>query len=268
MKLESGELLGQVIRSGQEGGLSCHEVFYPGGARLDEHAHASAFFGLSIDGHYRDISGGRTLEARPRSVVFHASGEEHAVAVAEADLRCFVLELDAAEIERQYGVLLPGTVRHANGGPLALLLANVYREFRHPDACSSLAIQGFLLQLLVSASRADVRVEHGHPPWLGRVTELLHQRFRSRLSLQEIAIEVGVSPARISSVFRSVHGRSMAEEQRRLRIEFACRRMLDGHATLAEIAVEAGFADQPHFSRAFKLITGMTPAQYRSMLAR
>ncbi|PYQ60569.1 MAG: AraC family transcriptional regulator, partial [Acidobacteria bacterium] len=37
-------------------------------------------------------------------------------------------------------------------------------------------------------------------------------------------------------------------------------------ASLADIAIEAGFSDQPHFSRAFKQVTGFTPARYRESL--
>ena len=49
-----------------------------------------------------------------------------------------------------------------------------------------------------------------------------------------------------------------------LRVEFACGRMVDGNTTLAEIASDAGFSDQPHFSRTFKQETGLTPAEYRA----
>jgi len=35
---------------------------------------------------------------------------------------------------------------------------------------------------------------------------------------------------------------------------------------LADIALDAGFADQSHFTRVFKQITGTTPGAYRSLL--
>jgi AraC-like DNA-binding protein len=36
---------------------------------------------------------------------------------------------------------------------------------------------------------------------------------------------------------------------------------------LAEVALAAGFADQSHFTRVFKNVTGITPGVYRQMLA-
>jgi AraC-like DNA-binding protein len=44
--------------------------------------------------------------------------------------------------------------------------------------------------------------------------------------------------------------------------------MLDPEASLAEISIELGFADQSHFSRAFRSITGTTPAAFGAMPAQ
>ena len=37
--------------------------------------------------------------------------------------------------------------------------------------------------------------------------------------------------------------------------------------SLAEIALDSGFADQAQLTKAFKRITGMTPGQYRKLIA-
>src|SRR5260370_8085739 len=105
---------------------------------------------------------------------------------------------------------------------MATVLTNLSCEFRHTDACSSLAIQGLILQLLAGLSRTDCSDgERVREPWVDRVTEILSNQFRSRLTLEEIAAEVGASPARVSAVFRPVYHRSTAEEHPPLRVEFA-----------------------------------------------
>src|ERR1700674_3599940 len=75
--LESGELLGQVIRTSGEAGIRCHEVFYPGGTQLQKHAHESAFFGLSMDGVYTELAAGTKFYCPPRTAVFHRAQEDH-----------------------------------------------------------------------------------------------------------------------------------------------------------------------------------------------
>jgi AraC family transcriptional regulator len=257
-------LQGHVVRSVREPGILCHEVFYDSGQTLGAHAHASAMIGFSMDGAYREKACGQQLDCHPRSIVFHPAGAEHSNTVGESILRCFVVELDPAELRRRYDATPPATLLHVNGGPMAAVFTNLYGEFRQNDACSSLAIQGLTLQLLAGLSRTDCGDgERVREPWVDRIGQILRDQFRSHLTLEGIAAEVGASPARISAVFRRVYHRSIAEEQRRLRVEFARERLRDREASLAEIALEAGFSDQPHFSRAFKQVTGMTPARYR-----
>jgi len=48
------------------------------------------------------------------------------------------------------------------------------------------------------------------------------------------------------------------------RLEFARDRIREGHP-LAEIAIDAGFADQAHLTRVFKSAFGLTPARYRAL---
>ncbi len=252
------------MRSSREAGIVCHEVFYDSGVTLDAHGHNSCFIAFALDGRYRERACGSEFECLTRSIVVHPPGEEHAIFGSDSSLRCLIVELDPAEMRRRYDVHTPAALMRIDGGPMAAILTNIYGECRHADVCSSLAIQGLVLQLLAGLSRTDNGDgERGRPPWVDRVDEILQERFRLHLTLEEIADEVGASPARISAVFRRVYHRSIAEEQRRLRVEFARERLRDRDASLAEIAIEAGFSDQPHFSRAFKQVTGVTPARYR-----
>jgi AraC family transcriptional regulator len=49
-----------------------------------------------------------------------------------------------------------------------------------------------------------------------------------------------------------------------LRLEWAAARLSE-ERSLAQIALEAGFADQSHFTRAFRRHFGVTPGRYRAM---
>jgi AraC family transcriptional regulator len=258
---------GHIIRSAQEPGIVCHEVFYDSGTTLGTHAHDSALIAWSLDGRYRESVCGEDLDCGTRSVIFHPAREEHKVEVGNAILRCFIAELDPGELRCRYDACIPNSLLVLDGGPVAAILANLYGEFRHSDTGASLAIQGLVLQLVAALARSDVQsADHGRPHWLDRVDDMLRDAFRARLTLEDIAAAVGESPARVSAVFRRFYHHSIAEEQRRLRVEFARERLNDPAASLADIALEAGFSDQPHFSRAFKQLTGTTPARYRGAL--
>ena len=257
------EVAGEVVRSGSEPGFRYAEIVYDMGISQPNHSHRSAFFALSLDGQYWEEVGGKVFECTPHTVIFHPPAVDHAVTVVISTSRCFLLELDTAEIADRYQVRPSATVVHAHGGPMAAALQEIYDEVRVRDDCSPLAVQGLLLQLLAGASRSAVELDYASHQTLTQVGNVLRDRFRERLTLEDIASSVGGSPTRVSRLFRTAHRRTIADEQRRLRIEYACQRMHDRATSLAEIAREAGFADQAHFSRAFKRVTGMTPARYR-----
>jgi AraC-like DNA-binding protein len=66
--------------------------------------------------------------------------------------------------------------------------------------------------------------------------------------------------------FRLVLGTSPYRYLLMRRLEFAREQMHADH-TLVEVACDAGFADQAHFTRMFKAAFGLTPARYRALSA-
>ena len=45
------------------------------------------------------------------------------------------------------------------------------------------------------------------------------------------------------------------------------RALLEQGAAPLDAALRAGFADQSHFNHFFKILTGLTPSQYRAVFA-
>jgi AraC family transcriptional regulator len=148
---------------------------------------------------------------------------------------------------------------------LICLIMKIRREALHTDALSHLVIEGLMLEVAAEASRfAGAACEGQYPRWLKQVREILHDRFCERLTLSDIGKSVGIHPVYLAGVFRQRYRCSVGEYLRQLRIEFACREITTTDTPLAQIALAAGFAHQSQFSRTFKRVTGLTPAQYRS----
>jgi AraC family transcriptional regulator len=68
-------------------------------------------------------------------------------------------------------------------------------------------------------------------------------------------------------VFRQFERCTVGDYIREVRIDYARKQMLATNEPLVEIALAAGFADQTHFTRSFKRITGMTPTEFRRLFA-
>ena len=101
------------------------------------------------------------------------------------------------------------------------------------------------------------------PAMAGPRVDDVKSQFCDRLTLEELAREAGVHPVHLSRVFRKCEGEGIGEYVHRLRIRAACEQMFAPQKSLAEIGLETGFADQSHFTRAFRRITGMSPGAFR-----
>ena len=63
--------------------------------------------------------------------------------------------------------------------------------------------------------------------------------------------------------FRERYRMTVASYIRHLRLDWAARRITSTDMPLSEIASDAGFSDQSHFTREFKRHIGDTPGEYR-----
>jgi AraC family transcriptional regulator len=128
-------------------------------------------------------------------------------------------------------------------------------------------VEAAVLEMLVALARLD-RDATRTPRWLLRAQELVHARFREPLRVGEVARAVEVHPAHLARAFRRHFGVSLGSYVRRLRLEWAAAELARAESPLASVALAAGFADQSHFSRMFKLHTGLTPRVYRRLRRR
>jgi AraC family transcriptional regulator len=267
-KLGAGRYFGHLQGSREVAGLTFTESVYPRDCAIPAHRHEHAFFYLIVEGCCAEVCGREKYSGGPPTLVFHPPGEVHANHWHGAGGRCFHIEIAHSRLEyvRQYSTDLDRSARLQGGLPNWLAL-RLYREYRRWEGVSTLAMEGLALELLAELSRHDPpATDRDPPPWLRRVSGLLHDRFAEGLSLDVVAAEAGVHPAHLARVFRRHYGCTVGDYVRRLRVEDSCRRLATSDAPMVMIALDAGFADQSHFAKAFRRQTGMTPAEYRRSL--
>lgn len=83
------------------------------------------------------------------------------------------------------------------------------------------------------------------------------------LTVAQMARRANLSPSRFSAVFRRRFGLSPHQYLLRLRIEHAQSMLTTTDLPLRDIAAACGFADEHHFSKAFKRMSGVSPGAYR-----
>ena len=91
---------------------------------------------------------------------------------------------------------------------------------------------------------------------------MIEARCTEALGLDELASEAGMSRYHFVRSFNRVVGMTPHAWQLDSRIQRA-RGLLDQGLSLADAALQLGFADQSHFQRAFKERVAATPGEYR-----
>ena len=248
-------------------GFMISESVYPPRLKQPRHAHSEASFSFVLAGNYIESYAGQTQQMRqPSTVVFHPPQESHAVDF-QSGARILSVQFDSRRFDyiRSRSVVLDVSTSSQTEA-IAWLGKRIYREFHQMDAASELAIEGLIFEILAEAVRSKVSTaEKKSPRWLRQVRDFLHANFSESIVSEDVAQIADVHPVHLARVFRQKYNCTIGEYVRRLRVEFACRRISASADSFTEIALAAGFTDQSHFARTFKNHLGVTPGEYRKV---
>jgi len=240
-------------------GLVLSELRFPGGYDQPSFEPELPYLAIVLDGALVKSFQRRSRELAGGTAITIPAGAAHSARFGRAGARIVLVTFareDEAAVDR---------IAELRERELVWLAWRLAAELRAADAAAPLAAEGLALELLAATTREKERDrERRRPPaWLASAEELLRARVREKVTLGELAQTAGVHPAHLARAFRTHYGSSVGEYGRRLRLAWAAAELARGERPLAEIAVEAGFADQSHFTRVFKRHVGSTPAQYR-----
>ncbi|VVO58332.1 HTH-type transcriptional activator RhaR [Pseudomonas fluorescens] len=117
-------------------------------------------------------------------------------------------------------------------------------------------------------SEVQLRLNPADPPLrepnfkLERAADYIRDNCTQMLKLEDICFAAQLSPSYLIRAFKQQYGMTPHAFLVNRRIQFAQDRLRRGEL-IADVALEAGFADQAHFQRAFKQHLAATPGQYR-----
>lgn len=247
-------------------GCTLTEARFAPGDVLPPHTHDRAIFGVMLDGSFQSVIGRRRLDCAPAAVWVEPLAERHANYIGRSGARVLVVQPDPAHADRfrPFAGFLDG-VQHLRHGGVAADARRIVAELDIADDVSPFAIDALVQTMLAAAARAwrAPRAHAAPPRWLLRARELLHERFRERPSVGEVAASVGVHPSHLARTFRAHFRVTMGDYVRRLRAEWAAERLARSAMPLAEIAAAAGYSDQSHLTRELKRRLGVRPGEYR-----
>lgn len=145
--------------------------------------------------------------------------------------------------------LIPG-----NTGAISWLLFS-----RFPVRDASGAVVG------VAATSRSLPSTHRQQSTYLRLAECvrhIRNNFDTPLNVEEISDRLNISTSQLERDFLRVFGSTMQSFLQATRIEKSLQ-LLNGPASIAQIAQECGYSDHSAFTRRFRAVVGLTPREYR-----
>jgi AraC family transcriptional regulator len=169
--------------------------------------------------------------------------------------------LSTLDVEPQYAVSDPHVVA---------LILNMRDEIQAGCPCGKLYGEALSLALAARLQARYARklvTERAHgssltPAQVRRVCEYIQAHLTCDIGVAELAGQVNLSPHHFSMLFKQALGVSPHQYVLQARIREAQRQLATERVEISEVALRLGFSDQSHFSRAFRKVTGTTPARW------
>lgn len=167
--------------------------------------------------------------------------------------------LDACERERTDGKLLVQWLKRLDKKALIERPAEAYNEIYKIEDFRKIA-ESYCQDLF-----ADKKMEI--PPNVSGVVrhaiEFIHGNYKKPISLQDVADAAGVNPAYLSYLFKQEMQIGFSNYLQECRMACAKKLLCTTNYKIKDVAAEAGFNDYHYFSKTFKKLGGLSPADYR-----
>ena len=125
-----------------------------------------------------------------------------------------------------------------------------------------ISINGALENLI---TKIPVTLEAEDCQKLDRVFTYLMDNYRKKITLEELANLINVTPSAFCRYFKHHTQKTFTQFLIEVRISKACKMLLEGE-NVAEACFSSGYNNSSNFHRHFKGITGLTPNEYKKKI--
>ena len=96
------------------------------------------------------------------------------------------------------------------------------------------------------------------------ITDFISVNYRSKITLADVARELGYNYHYLSKCFHQIFNMSFTELLNSYRLDEAAAMLVETDVDITQVALESGFQSIRSFNDFFKTQLGMTPSKYRS----
>lgn len=117
--------------------------------------------------------------------------------------------------------------------------------------------------LEIFVSRVEESKNQRNLQAIQKAAEYIRLNYRHKLTIDDIAQAVYLSPCYLSRIFKQSLGCTLMEYLTRIRVEKAKKMLRNPKYNVMQVAEESGFEDPGYFTRVFKKIEGVTPSRFK-----
>lgn len=233
--------------------------------------HGTAHFWMSCNGarYERRVKAGQLFIMR--------AGQETRGAHRSNACRMIQVELDTGKIQslsEAYGravnhLLVPQLI--TRDSQIACIIRTMKAEVEAGCPSGDILAESISIALLccvVSRYSYARKLEYEHirkfdSKTQSRIEEYIHYNLSTGISVRDLSELVNVRPMLFSQMFLATFGMTPYRYLLKMRLERAKVDLILSERKVTDIAKDWGFANQSHFSSAFRHVTGLTPTQFR-----
>jgi AraC-like DNA-binding protein len=98
---------------------------------------------------------------------------------------------------------------------------------------------------------------------IAAIHDYLMNNYREEVDLKRLAALVSMAEGSLCRFFRMHMGMTIFEYLNKIKVELACKLLMDPDLKIVEVCLDSGFNNLSHFNKQFRKTTGVTPKEYR-----
>lgn len=148
-------------------------------------------------------------------------------------------------------------------GKLLAILEKMLNEYAGQKLGMMEIMRANLIEILILTAR---KVASDKPNGiLSDIITQINKRYNRGITLGQIADELNYSLPYVSKLFKKKTGMTFNVYLQKIRIDEACRLLINTNEKISEISQMVGYEDVDFFSKIFKKQTGMSPSRFRKV---
>lgn len=112
-------------------------------------------------------------------------------------------------------------------------------------------------------NQIDLNKDQKNLQAIQKAAEYIRKNYRNKITIEDIAQVVYLSPCYVSRIFKQGLGCTLMEYLTQVRVEEAKTMLKNPKYNVMQVAEESGFEDPAYFTRVFKKLEGITPSRYK-----